>query len=247
MIRAAVLLCAGGGTRLRPLTDDRPKALIDVGGETILARAVRLLAVAGVDDFVIATGYRAEAVRRAFERSDVAVTYCHNADFERTQNSVSLHRCAEALRGKSFFKLDGDLLFHADVITRLAADTAPLAVAVDKSGTLGDEEMKVVAEGRDIRRFGKKLDPAHCAGESIGIEKLDASAGELLFRALGEAERSGRTDLYYEDVYSELIAGGLSARAVDVSDLAWTEIDTSDDLEAAKKLVSAGRLDLRNV
>ncbi len=247
MTQAAALLCAGGGTRLRPLTDDRPKALIDVGGETILARAVRLLARAGVDHIVIATGYRAEAVRRALLDCDLAVTFCHNADFERTQNSVSLHRCVESLRGRAFFKLDGDLLFHPDVITRLEADPGPLSVAVDRSGTLGEEEMKVMTEGNVIERFGKKLEPARCSGESIGIEKLDAAAGELLFRALADAERSGRTDLYYEDVYSELIADGLSARAVDVSDLAWTEIDTPDDLEGAKRLVSAGRLDLRNV
>jgi choline kinase len=247
MTHAAVLLCAGGGTRLRPLTDDRPKALIEVGGETILDRAVRLLARAGIEHLVIATGYRAEAVRAALARCDLVVTFCHNADFERTQNSVSLHRCAEALRGRAFFKLDGDLLFHPDLIARLEGDAAPLSVAVDESGTLGEEEMKVMTEGRVIRRFGKKLEPARCSGESIGIEKLDAAAGELLFRALVDAERSGRTDLYYEDVYSELIAGGLSACAVDVSDLAWTEIDTPDDLEAAKRLVTAGRLDLRNV
>jgi choline kinase len=247
MTRAAVLLCAGGGTRLRPLTDDRPKALVDVGGETILGRAVRLLVRAGVDHLVIATGYCADAVRSAPDRSGARVTFCHNADFERTQNSISLYRCAAALEGQAFFKLDGDLLFHPEVIARLEADPGPLSVAVDKSGTLGEEEMKVMTEGRGIRRFGKKLEPARCSGESIGIEKLDAAAGELLFRALGHAERSGRTDLYYEDVYSELIAGGLAARAVDVSDLGWTEIDTPDDLEAAKRLVKSGRLDLRNV
>jgi choline kinase len=247
MTRAAVLLCAGGGTRLRPLTDDRPKALVEVGGETILGRAVRLLVRAGVDHLVIATGYRAEAVRSALDRFGARVTFCHNADFECTQNSISLYRCAGALEGQAFFKLDGDLLFHPDVIARLEADPGPLSVAVDKSGTLGEEEMKVMARGIDIERFGKKLDPAKCSGESIGIEKVGRQAGESLFRALARAERAGRRDLYYEDVYSELIAEGLSARAVDVSDLAWAEIDTIEDLEEARRAVTAGRLDLRNV
>ena len=59
MTDLAILLCAGGGTRLRPLTDDRPKALVDVGGETILHRATRLLLLAGVSEIVVATGYRA--------------------------------------------------------------------------------------------------------------------------------------------------------------------------------------------
>ncbi len=243
MTDTAVILCAGGGTRLRPLTDDRPKALVDVGGETILGRAVRLLVGAGVRRLVIATGYRHDSVRAALARSDVEITFCHNADFERTQNSVSLHRCAESLVGRSFFKLDGDLLFHAAVLARLGACEGGLAVAVDKSAVLADEEMKVETNGERVLRFGKKLDPRRCSGESIGIERVDAAASALLFRALADAERAGRTDLYYEDVYGELVAQGLDARAVDVSDLPWFEVDTPDDLKLARQSVAEGTLD----
>jgi choline kinase len=181
-------------------------------------------------------------VRAALASSEANVAFHHNADFERTQNSVSLHRCAESLTGRSFFKLDGDLLFHADVLGRLEASRGPLSVAVDKSGVLGDEEMKVMTDGDRVLCFGKKLDPARCSGESIGIERLDAAASTLLFRALASAERAGRTDLYYEDVYGELIAAGLEARAVDVSDLPWFEIDTADDLALARQS-AGGRLD----
>ncbi len=243
MTDTAVLLCAGGGTRLKPLTDDRPKALVDVGGETILGRAVRLLVAGGVRHLVVATGYRDEAVRAALASADVRVTFCHNADFASTQNSVSLQRCAAALAGRAFFKLDGDLLFHRDVIARLEKAPAALSVAVDRRATLGEEEMKVIAEGTTIRSFGKKLDPSACAGESIGIEKLDPGAGEKLFRALDDAVRGGRTDLYYEDVYAELVAGGLDAGLVDVSDLPWIEIDTPDDLASARRSIAAGHLD----
>jgi choline kinase len=243
MTDTAVILCAGGGTRLRPLTDDRPKALVDVGGETILGRAVRMLVGAGVRHLVVATGYKDDAVRAALARSEVRVTFRHNADFERTQNAVSLHRCAESLIGRSFYKLDGDLLFHADVLGRLDANRAPLSVAVDTSVVLGEEEMKVMTDGDRVVRFGKKLDLARCAGESIGIERLDAGASGPLFRALAEAERAGRTDLYYEDVYGELIAEGLDARAVDVSDLPWFEIDTPEDLAQARRSLEGGRLD----
>jgi choline kinase len=243
MTDTAVILCAGGGTRLRPLTDDRPKALVDVGGETILGRAVRILVGAGVRHLVIATGYKAEAVRAALAGSETPVTFCHNAEFERTQNSISLLRCAESLVGRAFFKLDGDLLFHADVLGRLESSAGGLATAVDKRGVLGDEEMKVMTEGEKILAFGKKLAPARCSGESIGIERIDAAASGQLYRALGEAERAGRTDLYYEDIYGELIAGGLDARAVDVSDLPWFEIDTPADLAEARQSLRGGRFD----
>lgn len=247
MIERAVLLCAGAATRLRPLTDDRPKCLLDVGGETILARAVRLLLGAGVHELVIATGYRQEDVRRAMEGISAKVTFCHNADFARTQNAVSLHHCARAVGGRSFLKLDGDVLFGAAILERLLAHRAPLAVAVERRDDLGDEEMKVLAEGEAIRAFGKKLDPRRSGGESIGLEKLEETASLALFQALDRAVAAGRTDLYYEDVYSELIDAGMSAHLVDVTDLAWIEVDTAEDLARARQWVEQRKLDVRKV
>ncbi|MCC6554273.1 MAG: phosphocholine cytidylyltransferase family protein [Polyangiaceae bacterium] len=255
----AVVLVAGQGTRLRPLTDDRPKALVQAGEETILGRAARLLTGAGVRRLVVATGYRADAIRAALEGSPLEVAYCHNPEFETTQNSVSLHRCAEAVGGQSFFKLDGDVLFHPAVLSRLAGACAPLAVAVDgrrahgrragadgpgEEGLLGDEEMKVRVDGAGrITAFGKELPPAACAGESIGIERVDAAIAPALFEALARASAEGRVGLYYEAIYGELIAAGAEARSVDVTDLPWTEVDTLDDLRRARALVASGILD----
>jgi choline kinase len=243
VIDCAVLLCAGSATRLRPLTDDRPKCLLDVGGETILARAVRMLLFAGVRELVIATGYRQEDVRAALANCPAKVTFCHNADYARTQNAVSLFHCA--LGGRAFFKLDGDVLFHGALLGRLAKGTAPLSAAVERRDDLGDEEMKILADGDRILAFGKKLDPRRAAGESIGIEKVDVDGSARLFPALGRSVAAGRTDLYYEDIYGELIAEGMNAQAVDVSDLPWIEIDTADDLARARKAVTEGRLDVR--
>jgi choline kinase len=243
MTNVAVLLCAGSGTRLRPLTDDRPKALVDVGGETILARAVRLLALAGITDFIVATGYRAESVRDALRGVPGRVIFCHNPSFDHTQNSVSLHLCATAVRGRAFFKLDGDLLFHAAVIDRLRTPSAALVAAVERRADLGDEEMKVTVDGGRILAFGKELDPRSCYGESIGIERVGRHAVEPLFAGLARASREGETGLYYEDVYGRLIGSGLDAAMADVTDLPWIEVDTPTDLERARALVRSGILD----
>jgi choline kinase len=237
MIDLAVVLCAGGGTRLRPVTDDRPKALVRVGDETILERAMRLLGGAGVREVVVATGYCAHAVHAALAGAQMRVTYCHNDEYATTQNSVSLACCEPRLRGRSFFKLDGDVLFLPDVLARLERASVPLAVAVEKNPHLGVEEMKVMADGDRITAFGKGLDPARSVGESIGIELVSADLSGPLFDALGAARRAGRVDLYYEDVYGELIRGGAQASLVDVSDLAWIEIDTPDDLDRARDWV----------
>ncbi len=76
--KAAVILAAGVGSRLRPLTDDRPKALVSIGAETILERAVRLPAEHGVERLVIASGYREDAIVGALGNCPLEVTYCHN-------------------------------------------------------------------------------------------------------------------------------------------------------------------------
>ncbi len=224
---------------MRPLTDDRPKALVDIGGETILARALRLLAQHGVKRAVLATGYRDDAIKIALQDCPLHVTYCHNSEFERTQNSVSLALCRDTLESESFFKLDGDVVFEPEVLERLERAAAPLSVAVDAARKLDAEAMKVRVDLGRILAFGKGLTLAESSGETIGIERVDGSIARTLFEALAAAAREGRTGLYYEDVYSELVQSGrLEAAAVDVSDLRWTEVDDFDDLERARALTA---------
>lgn len=219
---------------------------MDLGGETILGRALRLLREAGVEKVVLATGYREDAVEKALkalENSELAWELVRNPRYDTTQNSVSLALCAKALEGTSFFKLDGDVVFQPAVLQRLDGCQAALAVALDRSRMADEEAMKVELGagtlGLSIRAFGKSIPLAQSAGESIGIERVSASASAVLFEALSQKLASGKVDLYYEDVYSELIQQGkLEARAVDVGDLAWTEVDTLEDLERARALVS---------
>jgi choline kinase len=241
MVEAAVILVAGVGSRLRPITDTRPKALAPVGDETILGRAVRLLLDFGVSRLVLATGYREDAVRAALAglAAQVDVRFCPNPRYDTTQNSVSLALCREAVGDQSFFKLDGDVVFDLELLERIAAPRAELAVGVDSGRKLDAEAMKVVVEGRTIRRFGKGVPLTESHGESIGIERIASSASKKLFDALDERVAAGVTNLYYEDVYSELIAEGrLVAEVADVSGLRWTEVDTFEDLETARRLFS---------
>ncbi|RYE80656.1 MAG: phosphocholine cytidylyltransferase family protein [Myxococcales bacterium] len=220
------------------MTDDRPKALVEVGDETMLGRAVRLLLEHGVKELVLATGYREDAVRAAMAGCPVPVRYCRNDAFDRTQNSVSLWLCREAIGDRSFVKLDGDLLFEPAVLPRLATGPAGVVAAVDRRPGLGAEEMKVMTEGDRITAFGKHLDPARSAGESIGIERVSGVAVSRLFHSLGRVIGTGQTGLYYEDVYALLPDEGVDLWAVDVSDLGWCEVDTPDDLATARAQIA---------
>lgn len=235
--RTAVILVAGIGSRLRPLTDGIPKALVDVAGSSIVARALLALRRYGVNRLVLATGYREEALRRALEETPLEVVYRRNTEYETTQNSVSLALCRDELAGTAFFKLDGDVLFDPEILTRLDENPAAISVAVDRGVVLDAEAMKVkaTADGR-IVAFGKGIPVQDAAGESIGIERVSPAASAPLFDALDAARSRGETHLYYEDVYGRLIDGGLSASLVDVSGLRWCEVDAPEDLERARTL-----------
>jgi choline kinase len=241
-IETAVILVAGVGSRLRPITDDRPKALVDIAGETILGRACRLLWAAGTRRFVLATGYREDSVRQAVQTLDGEFVFCRNDDYASTQNSVSLALCAHALEGRAFLKLDGDVVFEPAVIERLlaAADAADeLRVLVDSRRARDAEAMKIRSDGACILEFGKGLGIDDSQAETIGIEWLSAKAGQRVLDAITAHVERGQRGLYYEDVYSELLqAGALSASAIEVGDLAWTEVDTFEDLERARGLLT---------
>jgi choline kinase len=235
--RAAVILAAGIGSRLRPLTDDKPKALVEVSGRTILGRAVDALLAYGIERLVVATGYREEAIRTALAGTGIEVAYRKNPRYETTQNSVSLALCRDVLSGSAFFKLDGDVLFDPGLLERVDAGTGMLAAAVDRGARLDPEAMKVrIAAGDRIIAFGKGIPVADAAGESIGIERVSAAASASVFDALEEAMKKGETGLYYEDVYSRLIDNGLVASLVDVSPQRWCEVDSSEDLDRAGRL-----------
>ncbi len=238
----AVILVAGVGSRLRPLTDDRPKALVSVGEETLLGRAVRLLLGYGVTRLVFATGYREDAVREALSGVAVELHFCPNPRFASTQNVVSFAACAEAVQEQAFFLFDGDVVFQPELLPRLDATPWALSVGVDASRRLDEEAMKVqVSSAEDPRgtarilRFGKELLVQDSAGESMGGARVAAGAVRPLFHAAQRAPE----DWYYEGVFQQLIeAGELEAGAVDVSDLPWTEVDTLEDLEHARSLLT---------
>jgi choline kinase len=234
----AVLLAAGQATRLRPLTDDRPKCLLDVGGETILGRAVRILHARGLRHFTVVDGYRGDMIRAALvvPPDGAAFRFVRNDDFATTNNAWSL-MLADVDPAEPIMLLDADIVFEPAVIDRLLVHPAPNRLGLRTTGEIGAEEMKVRL-GPDglVADLGKELPVAAAAGESVGIEVFSAGFVDALFTALRRRQRDeGRTGEFYEATFVELIAAGHAVAAVDLAGLACREIDTPEDLEAARR------------
>jgi choline kinase len=238
----AILLAAGQATRLRPLTDDRPKCLLEVAGETILGRAVRILVERGVDRLTVVDGYRGDMIRQALASShpDLDVRYVRNHEYTTTNNAWSLLLAGAAIdgaAGKDLLLLDADIVFAPAVIDRLLAHPAPNRLGLRTGGTLGAEEMKArLGPGGLVVELSKDISPRIAAGESVGIEVFGPALVADLFAILRARHAAGLLrDEYYEAAFVAAIASGHAIAAVDFGDLACHEIDTADDLAAARR------------
>lgn len=233
----AVILAAGMATRLRPLTDSTPKCLLEVGGRAILGRAVDELLAAGVDSLAIVTGYRAGMIRDYLARvfPGLPVAYAHNERYAETNNGYSLLLAEPLVKGEAFLLLDSDILFPAELAARVLAAPGRPALALDRH-PCGLEEMKVALDARGlVADIGKDLDPASCAGESIGVEAYGPEDALELFATLRKRiVQEKRENEFYEASFRESIQAGRAYHAVDTSDCPAIEIDSADDLERAR-------------
>ena len=239
-----VILAAGMAKRLRPLTDTKPKCLLEVGGRTLLERTVCAMQQAGISEFVVVTGYRADQIRDFLENTSWTsgyptphFTFLHNADYEHNNNIFSLWMSMEIVRGKEFLLMDSDILCDPAAVVRIARESEA-ALALNRH-ECGEEEIKVIvdAEGR-ITEISKVCSIQDAIGESVGIEKMTADYSEALYHELEQMiEREGLVDVFYERAFERLIPQGYTFRVVDTTDYFSYELDTPEDFERAQQLM----------
>jgi choline kinase len=226
MTPVAVILAAGLGTRLSDVTRGAPKALLSVHGSSLLARMLAASARAGVEEAIVVTGHEAAAIDRALTSSPLRCRTVHNPAYATTGNARSLWCAREAIAGRSFLKLDGDLLLGDAIVAKMLEQTESV-VAVDRRAALDAEAMKVRIVGGYVAAIGKHIEGGD--GESIGVERIDARDVAALMDELAE------TGGYYEDAYAALVARGLRLAVHEVHH-AWSEIDDAADLARAERM-----------
>ena len=246
-----VILAAGMARRLRPLTDTRPKCLLEVGGKSLLQRTVDAMMATGITEFVIVTGYRGEMIREALTRlyrdsrdprysrdprdsRMPSFTFLDNTDYEHNNNIYSLWMSGQVVRGKEFLLMDSDILCDPEAVGRVARQDCP-ALAMQRH-ELGEEEMKIVVDDENrITEISKTCRVEDAIGESVGIEKMTADYSEALFRELDVMiEQEGLIDIFYERAFERLIPQGHTFKVVETTDLFSYELDTPEDFERAQ-------------
>jgi choline kinase len=230
-----VILAAGMAKRLRPLTDEKPKCLLEVGGKTLLQRTVDAMISAGVKEFVVVTGYRAEMIREFLTVNYPlsTINFIDNPDYEHNNNIFSLWLAMQQLHGSEVLLMDSDILCDPEAVRRVARKTNP-ALAMQQH-ELGEEEMKIVVdEAGRITEISKTCSPADAIGESVGIEKMTSAYTEAIYQELRKMILDENLiDIFYERAFERLIPQGHTFEVVDTTDLFSYELDTPEDLEKA--------------
>jgi len=239
----AIILAAGMGTRLRPLTDLTPKCLVPVGGKPILEYQLEGLAEAGLQECVLLVGYRGSQItnRIGHNHLGVAISYVENARYQETNNLYSLWLARDYL-DDDIVLIEADLLFEANLIRQLIQHPASSVAVVDQFQDTMDGTV-IVAEESIANSMVLKKDQGpqfnyEPALKTVNVYKLSRSTmRNLVIPELSRRVKNGNTDLYYEAIFADLIAEQrLQMSVLRIGSLKWAEVDTIDDLFAAQAM-----------
>jgi len=242
----AIIVAAGPGSRLMPITNEKPKCLLDVGGKTILERALEALGENGVEDIVVVKGYKSHLINYP------DVTYCHNPEFRKNNILRSLFYAEDEMNDDFIFSYS-DILYSREIVARLIGSEADVALIVDVNWIqtyegrdqhpISEAELVKVENGKVVKIGKEVVKPEEAHGEFIGLAKFTKSGAETMkaaYRRVSEdhcaspfQNAASLDKAYMTDMLQELVDDGLLVQSVDIEG-GWVEIDTPQDLERAR-------------
>jgi choline kinase len=238
VIAKAIILSAGKGSRLLPLTAERPKCLIDLSGKSLLDWQLDALQGAGIADIAVVTGFRDDLVAEvAAARRGVRTLF--NPFYHVADNLGSVWM-ARGEFDRDTLLLNGDTLISPRLLERvLGADTGPIAVTVDEKESYDSDDMKVMHEGDRLLRIGKSLPLGSHNAESIGLLAFRGEGGRVFASQVdGMMRGPDGTSRWYLRAIDELARAGTEVRTVSIRGEEWQEVDYPEDVEAAVALTA---------
>ncbi|KKM72297.1 hypothetical protein LCGC14_1421920 [marine sediment metagenome] len=237
-VRTALLLAAGTGSRLSPLTDWLPKCLVPINGISILERLVNSLKSHGFKRLVIVVGYHEKCIRDFLgaRAGGMEITYITNPVYKTTNNIYSLWLARKAIN-EPFLLLESDVVYSRPLKHMLRPDRIAIArLQPWMNGTTvtidSHQEIKAFwASGSDRNSLGARQ------YKTVNMYSLSSYSWDIVKQRLEQHISKGKVNGYYETVFSELVAeGSLHFTPVLFGNKRWYEIDTLDDLHEAEQI-----------
>ncbi|MDA2921959.1 phosphocholine cytidylyltransferase family protein [Patescibacteria group bacterium AH-259-L07] len=229
----AVIMAAGVGSRIKELSNHRPKPLLPINNKPIIEHQVSMLLRQQVKKIIVVVGYKKNLIEEAL--AGFPIQYVYNPSY-RTTNVLGSFWFALPHLKDGFFYAHGDTMFEQSILDKLRDSSADLSLAIDRK-FCGEEEMKVKLENNHVVEINKTMNPKNAHGEFIGIAKISAKALSPIKATTEKFIKEGQRHLFFESVIQEIINdGSLLSEAMDITGAKWNEIDTPEDYNQAIEL-----------
>lgn len=239
----AIILSAGQGSRMYPLTVNTPKCLIDIGqGKSVLESQLDALHECGILEVYVVAGYKIEQVEAkigGYQNGDMQIRILHNPFYATTNNIVSLWVAHPWLEGECI-SINGDDIFKPIVIGSLLEARGDIVMTIDRKDEYDSDDMLVITEGGFIRDVGKDLDHNLANGESVGIIKYSSRGVEMLKDTLDLMLREAPNhQKFYLKALQTIMCKGYPVVACEVNEHDWAEIDFHPDVSDVRAKVES--------
>ncbi len=235
-----VILAAGSGRRLAPLTDSLPKCLIPIENKSILSYQIEALRKGGIREICVVAGSHKEQVSD-FLKTEREVSLVENPEYQTTNVLTSFWCALNSLKDEDLLIMAGDVIFDGAVTKGLVQEAGTELTLCVTQRKCGEEEVKVVVEGERVLKLGKKLDPKRAYGEFQGIFLVRRKALLSIRAIVNEMISSQQVQNYLFDVINRFILekrGGV--KAFDIRDAFCEDIDTQEDIERVSRKMRQG-------
>jgi len=231
-----ILLSAGKGTRMMPLTRNTPKCLIQVGnGLSVLETQLEVIKRSSVKDVVIVLGYLAEQIETKIQKykEDLNIKVVYNPFYDISNNLVSLWFARHEMN-EDFLLINGDNLFSMELLERILNSDCKIGMVVSKKDEelYTDDDMKVIIQEGNVVKVGKHLEKSQTNAESIGMHLFKNGGNIIIKQKLDNMVRNKKNhDVFYLSAIQNLIDEGHSVKPIVVDYTHWAEIDFHPDLK----------------
>lgn len=227
----AVILCAGLGTRLHPLTKNKPKPLIKIGDKSILEHQLDSLSHLSLEEVIVVGGFQSEQLRKMCnERFTLLV----NNKYESTNSMYSLWVARDKLRDSSFIILNGDVVTTKNTISKLTSTLKTSSTLKIEKKSYDFGEMNLVEQNNKLIAIGKNLDPEICDGESGQISFISSSDSSLFFDRIDYLICDKKEYSHFPAKAYDAVIEKSNIVVIDNGNEPWYEVDTLSDLEKVR-------------